>query len=114
LLDRAAVQAKAAANLQDRLYEMGDVAERSFELGKVDTAKTLFAEGVRLANELTEKTDTRRGRFAARVAHVDLPAALAIAREFPASGRDSTSLVLSNIATHLAGDNPAEAERILR
>ena len=114
VLDRAAIQARAAADLQDRLHRLGVVAERYFELRKVETAKTLFAEGVRLASQLTDKTDSRRGRFAACLARVDLPAALAIASEFPASGRDSKSSVLSNIVTHIAADQPAEAERILR
>ena len=42
------------------------------------------------------------------------PAALAIAKEFPASGRNSATGVLWNIALRLAADNPAEAERVMR
>ena len=68
-----------------RLYDIGEVAERWFELGETAKAKALFAEGQRLADQVPNKTDPVRGNFAARLARVDLPAALAIAREFPAS-----------------------------
>ena len=59
----------------------------------------------------------RQGRRAARtpgraVARVDLPSALAIANEFPATEFQSTG-VLANIAFHLAADNPAEAEHVV-
>ena len=61
--------------------QMGEVAERWYELGEVDKAKALFAEGLQIASQFTDKTDFKRGRFAARLARVDLPAALAIAKE---------------------------------
>ncbi len=114
LLDRAALQSNAATNLLDRVDLMSRVAQRWYELGEKEKAKTLFALGLRLANQLPDKTDSVRGKFAARLARVDLPSALAIANEFPATGRFSATSVLVNIACHLAADNPAEAERILR
>ncbi|HKI18697.1 MAG TPA: hypothetical protein VKA15_12500, partial [Isosphaeraceae bacterium] len=114
LLDRAALQAKATTSLQIRLSIVGEVAERWYELGEKEKAKALFAEGLQLANQVPNKTAQQRGRFAARLVRVDLPSALAIAREFSASGTNSANGVLQNIAFHLAADNPAGAERVLR
>ena len=114
LLDRAAPQTKAATHPGSRLYATGRVAELWYDLGEKEKAKTLFAEGLRFANQFPDKTDRVRGTFAARIARVDLPAALAIAKEFPARGFYSATWVLSNIAYRLAAENPAEAERVLR
>ncbi len=125
LLDAAAAQAKAATEPSSkaprdpisRFYRMGEVAERWYLLGEKEKAKSLLAEGLRLSNQTPRQQDYqeyRRGRFAARLARVDLPSALAIAKQFPASGRESKSWVLRNIALDLAADNPAEAERVLR
>jgi hypothetical protein len=114
LLDRAAIQVKAATNSAMRMDQMGDVAEGWYELGEKEKAKTLFAEGLRLANQITIKSSQRRGRFAAQLARVDLPSALAIAKEFRTIGQYPANWVLCNIAFHLAADNPAEAERVLR
>jgi len=108
LLARAAIQAKDAK----APYTVAEVAERWHELGEKEKAKALFAEGIRLG--LGTGNPLQRGLFAARLARVDLPAALAIAKEFPASGHYSASSVLRNIALHLAADNPAEAERVMR
>ena len=58
LLDRAALQAKAATRRpQFRLQAMGEVAERWFELGEKEKAKALFAEGLRLANQIPAKAE---------------------------------------------------------
>ena len=117
LLDRAAVQAKVATPLQFRMFMMGEVAERWYEVGQTENAKTLFAEGLDLADQVPKRTEQQRqqrGKFAARLARVDLPSALAIAKDFPPSGADSANRMLRNIAFHLAAENPAEAERVLR
>ena len=125
LLDAATVLAKTTTNPISkapldpilRFYQMGEVAERWYALGEKEKAKKLFAEGLRLSNQTPRKADfqeLRRGRFAARLARVDLPSALAIAKQFPATGRESTGWVLRNIAFSLAAENPAEAERVLR
>jgi hypothetical protein len=123
LLDAAAALAtadpisKAARPTISRFNRMSEVAERWYVLGEKAKAKTLLAEGLRLSNQTPRRQDNQeylRGRFAARLAHADLPAALAIAKQFPASGRESTTWVLRNIVFHLAEDNPAEAERVLR
>jgi hypothetical protein len=89
---------------------MGDVAERWYELGQVDKAKDLFADGLRLAGQLTDKTDIRRGWFAGRLACVDLPAALAIAKDF--DGDRTQGRILAGIVFRSIDQNPAEAERV--
>jgi hypothetical protein len=114
LLDRAALEAKASKSLSFSAFEMGEVAELLYDLGEKEMAKALFADGLIVANEAINKKNPWRGDFAARLARVNLPAALAIAKDYPAAGQDSQSPILGNIALHLARDNPAEAERILR
>ena len=93
LLDRALEQARIAADGNDRLKQMGEVALRLCELGQIDKAKTVFAEGLKIAAGLTDKTDFKRGIFAARLARVDLPAAEAIAREFKGAQTKAASWV---------------------
>jgi RNA polymerase sigma factor (sigma-70 family) len=108
LLDRAALHAKAATALGDRVLPMSEVAERWYELGEKEKAKTLFSDALRLSNTALGKGTPVRGLLAARLARVDLRSALAIAKEFP-----SAVGTLANIAFHLAADNPAEAEHVL-
>ena len=114
LLNRAAALVRVGAPANYRLYQLGEVAERWYELGEKEEARTLFADGLRLANEIQDKTSSSRGSFAARLARVDLPSALAIARKFPAGLPYSVGWVLRNLAFRLAADDPAEAERVLR
>jgi len=110
LLDRALLQAKIATDQGDRLLQMGEVAERWYELGSVDKAKALFALGLQTAEQFTDKTDFKRGRFAGRLARVDLPAALAIAKDF--NGDREQGRILGGMALRLVDQNPAEAERV--
>jgi hypothetical protein len=110
LLDRAALQARAAPAPEERLRGLGHAAERLYELGEVEKSRTLFGEGVRIATQLPDKTEFRRGYFAAQLALVDAPAALAIAKDF--EGVRSQSGVLINLALRLVDQNPAESERI--
>ncbi len=110
LLDRAALHARAASSTDERLRWMGAVAERWYELGAVEKAKALFAEGLRAASQFTDKTSLRRGIFAAQLALVDLPAALAIARDF--KGDSEEGRILTNMVLRLIEHRPDEAERI--
>ena len=109
LLDRALEQARIATGPNDRLTGMGDVALRWLELGQTDKAKALFAEGKKIANQLTEKTDLKRGMFAAVLARVDLPAAEAIVRD--AQGSRDEPRVLGKMAFNLAESSFGDAER---
>jgi hypothetical protein len=110
LLARALLHARTATGQGDRLLQMGEVAERWYELGEVGKAKALFTEGLQIAGQFVDKSDSMRGAFAARLARIDLPAALAIAKEFDGS-RDQGS-ILGGIAYRLIDQNPAEAERL--
>ncbi|MFI5459024.1 MAG: hypothetical protein ACHRXM_26645 [Isosphaerales bacterium] len=110
LLDRALLQARIATDQGDRLLHIGDVAERWYELGRPDKARALFAEGLQIAKAFTDKTDFKRGRFAGRLARVDLPAALAIAKDF--NGDRGQGRILGGMAFRLVEQNPAEAERV--
>jgi len=103
LIARAAVEARAAKIA----FATADVAERLYELGEKNMAKTLFAESVLVKPDPSAGI---RGRFAARLARFDLPAALAIAKERTDFGPE----IYWNIALRVAAENPAEAERVLR
>ncbi len=61
LLDRAALQAKAIPETAERLLRMGGVAERWHELGEVEKAKSLFAEGLRIANQMHRQDRCQAG-----------------------------------------------------
>jgi Carboxypeptidase regulatory-like domain len=110
LLDRALLQAKLATVPSTRLFQLGEVAERWYELGEVAKARALFAETTPTARQFSEKTEVRRGLYAARLARVDLPAALEIIKDF--DGERQRGGVLGELALRLVDQNPAEAERV--
>ncbi len=110
LLDRALQQARIATEQGDRLDQLSEVAERWYELGEIDKAKALFAEALKIANQFTDKTDFKRGMFAAKLALVDLSAAETIARDF--KGDSQEGRVLGNMAFRLAAERPADCERL--
>ncbi|MGP0062323.1 MAG: carboxypeptidase regulatory-like domain-containing protein [Isosphaeraceae bacterium] len=110
LLDRAAIQARTIRDSAERLDRIGGVAERLYELGEVERARALFAEGLRIANQLADKTDSHRGNFAAALALVDLPTALAIAKEFEV--KRTAGGIRAGIALRVMERDPAEAERL--
>ena len=76
LLDRALLQARAANRLVDRVHQMCEVAERWYELGEHDRAKSLLKECRDLGEQMTGVVDPMRVYFAIRLARVDLPGAL--------------------------------------
>ncbi|MGP0065699.1 MAG: carboxypeptidase regulatory-like domain-containing protein [Isosphaeraceae bacterium] len=82
LLDRAALHARAVPDAAQRLRWVGEAAEHLRELGEVEKARSLFAEGVVLANQMTGNKEYNRAYFAAMLAPTDPTAALAIARDF--------------------------------
>ncbi len=109
-LERSLQQAKVTADPSERMLGLAEVAERLFERGEIERAKSLFAEGLSIAKELIDQKDFNRALFAARLARVDLPAALQIAKNF--AGDEQESRVLGNIAFHIAAENPSEAGRL--
>ena len=86
----AAAQAKAATDPPRGTFRlpMGRMAERLYQLGKRRRPRRSWPRDSACRTRIAGKT-TARGRFAARLARVDLPSALAIAKQFPASGRES-------------------------
>jgi hypothetical protein len=112
LLERAALQARAATDVPERLWQTGEVAERLYELGEADRARALFAEGKALAEAMADKTALIRGLFAARLARVDLPAALAMIGQLKDPERRQEYLAAA--AWRVATVDPAEAERLVR
>jgi hypothetical protein len=107
LIDRAVAQARTAGSP----YRLADVADLFFELGERDKAKGLLAEARRMK---PDPIPYIRGRFAARLSRVDLPAELGIAKELPGLAARAEVALYENIAFRLAAENPVEAERVLR
>jgi carboxypeptidase family protein len=111
ILERAAVQAKATSTPSDHVYQLGEVAGRLLELGEIDKAKELFAEGLRHAKQFKDVSFKRRS-FAALLARVDLPGAMELAKQLAGEelyGR----MIVSSIAFGLAWDKAAEADLFL-
>jgi hypothetical protein len=109
VLDRAALHARAAPDPAQRLWRLGDAAELLYELGAVEKAKALFAEGLRTANQMSDKTEYRRAYFAAQLIRVDAPAALAIAKDFQGVRVGGSVSVIMGL--RLVEQDPVEAER---
>src|SRR5262249_55560588 len=63
LLDRAALQARAAGLSSSKLHQMGEVAEHWLELGETARARALFAEGRKLVETLPPQKRTDAGSF---------------------------------------------------
>jgi hypothetical protein len=82
LLDRAAVQATAVADAALRIRVIGHVAEMWHKLGQVAKARTLFAEGLLIADQMPDKKKYERAYFAARLSLVDPQGALDLTRDF--------------------------------
>jgi hypothetical protein len=111
LLDRAALQIRSAALTSNKLYQMGEVAERWLELGESAKAKVLFTEARKLVETLPPLKRGDAGSFAAHLARVEPAEALALVKDIMRErGRQR---VLGNIASRLAFEHPAEAERAL-
>ncbi|MGP0062326.1 MAG: carboxypeptidase regulatory-like domain-containing protein [Isosphaeraceae bacterium] len=111
LLDRAALQARGAALSSNKLFQMGEVAERWLELGEREKAVALFAEGRKLVEALPPQKRTDAGMFQAHLARVEPDAALALIKDVgPMRWRQR---IYGNIAIRLAFEHPAEAEAVL-
>jgi Carboxypeptidase regulatory-like domain len=107
LLDLALVHARAAIEPAQRLRRIGGGAERLYELGEVERAKVLFAEGLQLANQIKVGNVYPRAYFAAQLARVDPPAALAIAKEFKGARPGGSFRV--DLGLRMIDRDPAEA-----
>jgi len=112
LLDRAAVQARASGETRTKVFQLGEVAERLAELGATARAKALFAEGKPLAEAVAGQARSGAETFAARMARVDLPGALAVIERN--TDPDALAVGLGNAAVRVAAVDPAAAEGLLR
>lgn len=111
LLDRAATQVRTAKQGSNKLYQMGEVAERWLELGEKDKALALFAEGRTLVEALPPLKRTDAGSFLAHLARVDPKTPLELLKGV---GPDRwNQRMLANVASRLAFAYPAEAEHAL-
>ncbi len=111
LLDRAALQARAAALSSNKLFQMGEVAERWLEMGESDKARALFAEGRKLVETLPPQKRTDAGSFQSHLARVEPDAALSLIKDVGTmQWRQRT---YGNIAIRLAFEHPAESEAVL-
>jgi hypothetical protein len=111
LLDRAALQARSAALSSNKLFQMGEVAERWLELGEQEKARRLFAEGRKLVETLPPQKRTDAGSFQAHLARVEPDAALTLIKDV--GSMRWRQRVYGNIASRLAFEHPAEAEAVL-
>jgi hypothetical protein len=107
LLDRVALHARSAPDAVQRLRWIGEAAEQLHELGEVEKARPLFAEGLRLADQTTNKKEYDRAYFAAQLAPIEPTAALAIAKEFKGVRVGGSSRVA--LGLQMMGQDPAEA-----
>ncbi len=107
LLDRVALHARSAPEPVERLWWIGEAAEQLHELGEVEKARPLFAEGLRLANQMTNKKEYHRAYFAAQLAPIDPAAALAIAKEFKGASVGGSFRVV--LGLQMMEQDPAEA-----
>ena len=111
LLDRAALQVRGAELSSNKLFQMGEVAERWLELGEGEKARALFAEGRKLVESLPPQKRTDAGAFQAHLARVEPDAALALIKDV--GTMRWRQRVYGNIASRLAFEHPAEAEAVL-
>jgi Carboxypeptidase regulatory-like domain len=111
ILERALFQAKATSTPSDHVYQLGELAGRLLELGEIQKAKEVFAEGLRRAKQFKESS-SRRGSFAGLLARVDLPGAMELARQLAGDERYG-NMIVSSIAFGLPWDKPADANLFL-
>ncbi len=95
----------------NKLFQMGEVAERWLELGENDKALALFAEGLKLVEAIPQPSRTVAGSFLYHLARVDSKKPEELIKGV---GEDRwNQRILANIANRLSYAFPAEAEHVL-
>ena len=116
LLDRATrrahAEAEAADNIQDRIYEWGEIADSWLNLGEVEKGRELVLEAFRLLEMIPPPRRSLNINFFATAARIDLERVLSIVKE--ATRPDYRRAGLIAVAKSLANEKPAEAERVFR
>jgi hypothetical protein len=108
LAERALVSARAELVPKLRVWQLGEAAELLLDLGETERAKAVFTEGRATAENLGPDAVLYTGFFAARLARVDLPAALALIGR--TEDPEDRALQLGNLAARIAASHPAQAE----
>jgi RNA polymerase sigma factor (sigma-70 family) len=116
LLDHALQFARETKEPAERAYLLGRIAEGYLDLGDRDRATALLREAEALAAKLatTGSDGDRRAFVADSLARVDLPAALRLLGDLADDERRSRDRYMINLIQRLAGQDPAEAERLLK
>jgi protocatechuate 3,4-dioxygenase beta subunit len=113
LLGQALVQTRTVQDASHRLYHLGQIARRFFDLADTVQAVKLLREGQTLARALPTAAFAgyARGAFAEQLALIDVEGALELTKDL----RDELEYDRhhGNMAHVLANKKPAEAERIL-
>lgn len=110
LLDRAIVHARAETAPDGKLFELGLIGQRLLDQGEVRRGTEILREGQKLAGTIP-KAQSVRVVFAAKLARIDAPAALALARE---SDQPNQVTYQTHVALVLADRDPATSERIFK
>jgi len=112
LLQRALMQARAETAPADRLEELGLIGYRLIELGDRDNGSAVLRQGQAIAETLPKATPLNRrtpgpharGRFGAKLARIDGPAASKLVEGFDSPYDDWYH---GGVALGLAGHDPA-------
>ncbi len=118
LLDKALLHARTETNLVRKLDELGMIGYRLLDLGETERGTQILREGQHLADTLPKFVAGQRnpiiahgrGRFAAKLARIDAPAALALAEGY---SNPYDEWYNGGVALGLSDRDPAGSERVL-
>jgi beta-lactamase regulating signal transducer with metallopeptidase domain len=109
LLNESLIAARAVVDPGARVERLAEIGGRLFDLGQTEQATKVIQEARPVANKLTRAWE--RGRLAAKLAQIELPAALKL---LEGTGSDPEhDRYLGRFAHEIAGRNPIESERVL-
>ncbi|MGC8641542.1 MAG: carboxypeptidase-like regulatory domain-containing protein, partial [Isosphaeraceae bacterium] len=111
LIDQVLLAARAETEPRLKVWQLGEAAELLLDIGEIDRARAVFAEGRPIAKQLGPDAIEFVGYFASRLARVDLAAGLELL-----GGMDQAMThvrQIGNLAARIAASKPAEAEQIL-
>ncbi len=116
LLERATRQAHAVAqgeaDIEGRVYELGQIADGWLNLGEDDKGRELLLEAFKLLEEIPPPRRFLNRNFLATAARIDLERVLSLIKDATRPADRRFSLVA--VARSLADGHPAEAERVFR
>jgi len=118
LLNKALLHARTETDPLHKLAGLGMIGYRLLDLGETERGTQVLREGQRLADTLPKFVAGQqnptiahgRGRFAAKLARIDAPAALKLAEGY---GEPYNNWYKFGVALGLADRDPAGSERVL-